>query len=99
MTDDADLTVKQALALLPSGRGKVHAIIPCGPILTGADWGRKEVTALIRSSALRKLTGPNASGMGHGLAVWRAAEDIGPDSGFWVYFATKPARAGQGDTV
>jgi hypothetical protein len=89
MTPDCRLTPDEALALLPEGE-TVHAIIQCGPLLTGADWDRADVEDLLRTSKVRNRTGPDAQRVGHGLSAWM---ERGAD-GFWVFFETTHAKGG-----
>ena len=78
---DAVLSVEEALALLPEGE-KIHTFLDTGPVLVGAHWDRADVEELIRSTDRRRVTGPEAQSMGHGLALW------GGDCE-WVYVETR----------
>ena len=82
MSED-DLTVEQALAMLPDG-DEIHTFRqPAVSVMVGADWERDELAEAIRSADRRVLTGEMATGMGHGMAIW---------SGGWLFIETRPAE-------
>jgi len=61
------LTYEQALAMLPAGE-RIHTFRAGGNLLLGADWPRESLYAVIREFGA-ELSGPSATGMGHGIAV------------------------------
>ncbi|MFA6204305.1 MAG: hypothetical protein WC710_14100 [Gallionella sp.] len=87
MDDEADfrLSYDQAVSMLPDG-DYIHTFLD-GEFLLGADWMRDEILKGLREVPERAiyLTGPMATGMGHGLCFWN-----GPtDNGYWVFVETK----------
>ncbi len=62
------LTYDEAVALLPDG-DSIHTFVQAGPAIIGADWDRADVLALLGRTDRREVTGPEAQGMGHGLAA------------------------------
>ena len=68
MKNDA-LSVGQAIGILPSG-DQIHTFYNPGFGLVGADWGRDEIIDKLTKSDNIVLTGPQARGMGHGLAAY-----------------------------
>lgn len=69
MSDDerVHLTYDQAVALLPPG-DRIHTFRGTLPLMIGADWPREKLLAHIREHGA-ELSGPGATGMGHGLAL------------------------------
>lgn len=65
------LTYGEAVALLPDG-GQIHTLLGRGHALTGADWDRGAVLALLENTSRREITGPAAQATGHGLAAFRS---------------------------
>ena len=63
------LTVEQAISVLPNTE-MLHTFynLPFG--LIGADWDRKNLIKKIQGSDYLEMTGEQAQGMGHGLAVY-----------------------------
>jgi hypothetical protein len=80
MSDEADLSVEQALAQLPPGEVKIHTFLDAGQMLIGAHWDRSDIEELIRSTPHRRRTGEAAQSMGHGIALW--------DHEHWVFVET-----------
>ena len=72
------LTTDAAVAMLVDG-DTIHTFRGRIPCLVGADRSRKAVIDLIEKHGA-ELSGPGATMMGHGLAVY--------DKG-WIYLATK----------
>lgn len=62
------LTFEEAVSLLPEGE-TIHTFIS-GPVLIGADWSREDILDKLYKSTI-ELTGPNARGMGHGIAAYK----------------------------
>ncbi len=81
MSDErVDLTVDDAIAMLPEGED-VHTFRQGGiGIMLGADWEREHLISAIRTTDRRVLTGEVATGMGHGMAIW---------SNGWLFVATR----------
>ena len=67
---------EDAINLLPEGE-TVHTFLNSGMCLVGADWGREELIAKIRSVGYREITGSMARSMNHGLALWSAGDKRG----------------------
>lgn len=63
------ITVEEAINLLPDS-DYVHTFfnVPFG--LLGADWSREDVIDKFKTSDKIELTGEQARGLGHGLAVY-----------------------------
>lgn len=68
MSDIKQLTVEEALSVLPNGE-TIHCFVSNG-ILLGADWSREDVEKYIKESETRQIGGPMCRGMGHGLVVY-----------------------------
>ena len=71
MTEDREFVpLEKALAMLPDGE-EIHTFSnPVPAIMLGADWSRGDVIEFLSKHADKiELTGPMATGMGHGLAV------------------------------
>jgi len=63
------LTEEQAIDLLPEGN-EIHTFYNAAFGLIGADWSRDELLDKIRRVDYREITGNQARGMKHGLALW-----------------------------
>jgi hypothetical protein len=62
-------TFDEAVAALPRGK-YVHTFMQSGAsILIGADWTRKEIVDALRGADRIDVTGEQAQGMKHGLAI------------------------------
>lgn len=61
------LTYDEAVSLLPDG-DEIHTFVN-GPFLIGADWSREDILDKLKKSTI-ELSGPSASGMGHGIAAY-----------------------------
>jgi hypothetical protein len=68
-SDREFLTFEQAQAMLPDGE-YIHTFANPGGLLVRADWDREEVLDLLRKTQ-PELSGPMATGMGHGIVVSR----------------------------
>ena len=73
MPEEAQLSIKEAEAMLPEG-DTVHTIRQAGPCLIGADWTREQVLEIIKKYP-PELSGPGATSMGHGIAI---IDNVGP---------------------
>lgn len=64
-----ELTYDEAVAMLPDG-DEIHTFLGGSNMLFGADHSRSEILSLLKEAKYLELAGPNATKMGHGLAVW-----------------------------
>ena len=69
MNERIFLTPEQAIEVLPKSND-VHTFYNPGFGLVGADWNKEDVIAKIKSCDCREITGEQAKGMGHGLALY-----------------------------
>ena len=63
------ITVDEAINLLPEG-DYIHTFFNMPFGLLGADWSREDVIDTFKTSDKIELTGKQARGLGHGLAVY-----------------------------
>lgn len=63
------ITVEEAVDLLPKG-DYIHTFFNMPFGLLGADWNREDVIDTLKTSDKIELTGEQARGLGHGLAVY-----------------------------
>lgn len=69
MMDENTISAKAAVEALPEG-DMIHTFRnPTSTILLGADWDRDKIVKLIRDAEEVRITGEEAQGMQHGLAV------------------------------
>jgi hypothetical protein len=69
------LTYEQAVEMLEDGE-EIHTFRNSPMMLIGADWSRKHLLETMKKyESTLELTGPAATGMGHGLALH---DDMGP---------------------
>jgi hypothetical protein len=76
------LTYDEAAALLSEGE-RIHTFLDSSIALLGADWDRKDVLALLRTTDRREVTGPGAQSMGHGLAAFRDGKPVFIEARQW----------------
>ena len=69
MMDKIFLSEQQAIDLLPEGE-QIHTFLNAPMTLIGGDWSREEVIDKIKRSDFREVTGSNARGLDHGIAVY-----------------------------
>ena len=65
--DRVVLSFYQAVAMLPD-KQEIHTFRLSRVALIGADWDRSEIISAIKKYGV-ELSGPNASGMGHGMVL------------------------------
>jgi hypothetical protein len=84
MSDEAVfLTFDEALEMLPDG-DYIHTFTnPAPSMFVGADWERNEIIKLLEHGQ-PQLTGPVASGMGHGI--------VALDGNRFIFIETKTTR-------
>lgn len=70
------LTAEQAISILPD-RESTHTFYNPSFGLFGADWEREELEDKIRNSDFREVTGEQAKGMKHGLAIYNQTSKQG----------------------
>lgn len=80
--DVVTLGYEDAAALLPDGE-EIHTFLDGGVALIGADWNRDQILALLRTGN-PELSGPAATGMGHGIVAFRNGDRSKP-----VFIATR----------
>jgi hypothetical protein len=86
--EPVELSVGEAIAMLPEGE-VIHTFRnPSAGMMLGCDWGREAIIKAITETDHRQLTGPVATSTGHGLAI--------NESGRILFIATRthiPAEA------
>lgn len=69
MNDDKNnLTIEEAISVLPEGE-KIHIFRNKGNALIGFDVSREKILEQISDAGFLQITGKQAMGMGHGLAI------------------------------
>lgn len=83
MTSDetpAIVSYDDAVAMLPDG-DTIHTFRGSLPMMIGADWPREGILSALAKTEVIQLSGPVATGMGHGLVVF--------DGGSYLFIETK----------
>lgn len=67
--DDLDVSLEDAVAMLPGGDGKIHTRQQMGALLLGFEWPREAFIEMMKNAKWIRRTGPNAQAEGYRMSM------------------------------